>query len=1166
MKRFYLYLFTAALLLAAWLPGQTAPTTTASAKSLLVVATYVGGADFFEMPIIQRLLQEGWHVQRADINELKPAYMRRFQVVVITDLTRLDPTATRMDSLAATQVQIDDLGQQLHAYVESGGTLWIYGRSSHHMGSPDALNAMNVVLQPWNAQVLHEMARDPRNERLQARYMRFRYLFTDNIVRDPLTEGVRSLWLANHIMVGITSPLQIGPEWKALIRARKGSISRPVVSNNGYPFEQEEELGTQKESVLAAVRSVGKGRILLTGWGATIPFFGYQHIAWEDIMPTQGFDKKRSDWLTFFLQSLNVLAAGAQNVGGYDGGIVTRKEPAPNVINDWSAVKPGIPQQPLFRGIIGASTSLSDGSGTVADYARVAREMGANFIVFTEDLQTISQEGFRTLVAQCKAATTTDFAAIPGLKYKEVNENYKMIFGPNCWPKPSKLHLPDKTIYDPVFLWFESGVPLHLYYNLNKNHYPAYAYRGYNALAVLTFDEGKQIDEALPSYLDNNHHGDLLTPLVVNLTRSPEALRQVNFWYYAPANKLSDWVKDATREYPRYGGWGQGFISSGPRILQWEAVNGHRFTAGRFYVPGTERWRLALKTESDVPLKTVEILENQQVIRTYRPQGNSFTLALDEVHDRQKVLVARVTDMQGRWALTGGITITDGLYRQFLCSDRQNFMGGQQDTRDEKDRYLTIQATAMLDKNTRAGFGNVQTSDARTLNPYGVDGGFGNTFSMFLPVQVRGKTWDEFGYPVFQNGFRYCSRDAILYDLHYTHRFAPDASPWPSPADPWQFFTQQRYFQATVTGYFFPHRVSGVSPTIVDIDIRFNRKVALSKVSDPDQGNSLFWTHRRGFHHAEFRFKKMLKGVPGWDEPPTTTYSDNLPGLLLAAHEGEAYPGTEDVCQLIMSEGKVNTIKAGPDAAHPVTWQDKLTPGQGVAFSPNPGGSGGLFLLKGDVQARVELGYDWRRMYLGLFDTRTFESGDAYNTRLLLFQNRLRETDIPGEWASFRDAFGVAGNAPAYALKVTRGKVVDTRYLLELATELGEVRAAIGQAGLDQRLPIHITGLSDHCTAAIVNNTRKEWLPIGVTEIEAYATVDTRPGASDLFIGNLVRCDASALWCTVLPEGAGFVIDVHNPTEGPVKATLTVPEGLWMLKAGMKTVTVPAGGTVRLAW
>jgi hypothetical protein len=376
----------------------------------------------------------------------------------------------------------------------------------------------------------------------------------------------------------------------------------------------------------------------------------------------------------------------------------------------------------------------------------------------------------------------------------------------------------------------------------------------------------------------------------------------------------------------------------------------------------------------------------------------------------------------------------------------------------------------------------------------------------------------------------------------------------------------QRYFQATVTGYFFPHRVSGVSPTLVDFDLKFDRKVELSKVSNPDQARWLFWTHRLGFHHPDFRFKNMLKGAPGWDEPATNAYSDTLPGLLLAAHEGEAYPGTEDVCQLITPAGPVSTIKAGPDAAHLATWQGKLAPGDAIAFSPNPGGSGGLFLLKGEAQARVELGYDWKRMYLGLYDPRTFNAGDTYNTRLLLFQNRLRETDLPGEWSAFRDAFGVAGKAPAYALTVTRGKVLDTRYLLEFAADNGQVRVSIGQANLDQRLPMRITGLSDHCTAAIVNNTRKEWLPIGVTPLEAFATVDTRPGASDLFIGNLVRSDAPALWCTVLPEGNGFVIDVHNPTEGAIQATLTVPDGLWMLKPGAKTVTVPAGETIRLTW
>lgn len=1157
----------AALLLALVLTVLTVPAGAAD-KSLLAVCTYIGGAEFFEMPIIQHLMQEGWQIRRADITELKEPLLKQFSVVLITDTTRLDPAAAKFDSLAATQEMIEELGRTLTAYVESGGNLWIFGRSSHHMGSPDALNAMNVILKPWDAQVAHEIIRDPRHESNQTRYWGYRYFYTDAITKDPLTEGVRGIWSSNQGMVGITSPLEVGKDWRPLIRAMKGAGSHLVVSANGYPLEQDTP-GAQKEGVMAAVRNLGQGRILLTGWCPTIPFFGYRHLVWEDIMPTAGLGKSKSDWLAFFTRSLSVLAAGAKHVGGYSGEPIVRQEPPPTVIPDWNTVKPGVPTQPVFKGLIGASTNLSDGQGTVADYVKVAKEMGLNWIIFTEDLQRISEEGFKQLVAQCQAASSEDFAALPGLKYVEVNKNHKIIVGPTCWPKPSKLHLPDRTIYDPVFLWFESGVPLHAYYNLRDNHYPAWAYRGYNALAVVTFDEGRQLEDATAAYLDNNHHGDLLTPLALNLTRSPEALRKATFFYYAPANRLADLVKVMGREWDRYRGWGQGFISSGPRIRQWEAVNSHRFTAGRWYVPGTERWRVALKCEAEVPLKTVEILENQQVIRTYRPTGTTFEVYLDEVHDRQKVLVARVTDQKGNWALTGGITLSDGLYRQYLCSDRQNFMSGGQDTRTADDKYINIAATSMLDKNTRAGFGTTQTSDPRALNPYGVDGGFGNTFGLGTPVQVRGKTWSCFPQPIFRQGFRYCSRDAIIYDLHYTHRFAPDADPWAQLDNPWQFMDPQRYFRATVTGYYFPRRVGGVSPTLVDFDLRFDRQVALSKVCNPDQGRSIFWTHRLGFHHPEFRWKSdrcPLKGFVGWDEPPTNLYSDNFPALNLVTHEGEAQPGVEDVCLLVQPDGKAVTLKAGPDAAHPAVWQGTMKPGAFLSLYPNPGGAGGFFVLDGDFQARVELGYDWKRLYGGLYDLRSFEAGDQYRARLLLLQGTLGQTDVQREWGSFRDKWGLTGKTPDYGLKVNRGKVLDTRYLLRVQAQDGAFIASFGPADLGQRLPIEIAGLNDHCTAAIVESVHKEWLPIGVVDGVAYATLNTTRGSNDVFLGNLVACSNRDLWVTVLPEGEGFVMDVHNPTAQAVTATLTVPVGIWMLRPGEKSIEVPAGTTVRMPW
>ena len=43
--------------------------------------------------------------------------------------------------------------------------------------------------------------------------------------------------------------------------------------------------------------------------------------------------------------------------------------------------------RPQIKGLIGARTKLSSGSGTVADYAREAKKAGLDYIVFLEDLE-----------------------------------------------------------------------------------------------------------------------------------------------------------------------------------------------------------------------------------------------------------------------------------------------------------------------------------------------------------------------------------------------------------------------------------------------------------------------------------------------------------------------------------------------------------------------------------------------------------------------------------------------------------------------------------------------------------------------------------------------------------------------------------------------------------
>ena len=1115
-------------------------------------------------PIWRELESAGFQVVTGAQVEINAATLRKFNAVVVTDLFS-DPNLTNQKLSG----EIERYAQLLDDYVRAGGSLMVFGRSMHHMSHQTATDALNQILARWGAEVLQEVVRDPGREKVQERYSKMRYAGTKNIVKDELTAGVSRIWYPNGVMVGVTSPLKLSADWKPLIKASASAVTHKLgLDANAYPRELEDQPGTAgAEPVIAAVRRVGEGRVVLLGQTSTVPFWGYKHLVWEDIATTNGIND-RSDWMVFFLNSLKILATGAKTGGALNVKPIAVTDIQPAIVKDWGAVKAAPPSGKPYKGIVGASTAFSDGTGTVAEFATAAKKLGVDFVVFAEDLKTLTEANYRQLIDACRAASSAEFAAVPGVKYLDVDGNHRILIGEKCWPSAKRLVPQDRTIFGPVWYWFDAGAPMHIAYDFSHSNYPAYANLGLNAMGVRTYDSGKLVDEATACFLDNQHRGDCLAPVVVNLCRSPEALAAVTESYFVPGNSLADVVKPMLDRYP---GWNEGlkvgFTSGGPLISQWAGVNLQRHTGGPYYVPGTERWRVTLKADSDVPITMVEILDGSAVLRLYRLNGPSCDISLDGLHDLRRVLVARVTDAKGRQAITGGLTITDVLFDQGQCSDRQNFMGGRQDCRTTDGRYQRLQATAMLSKATRPNVGNVQTSDPALLNPLGVDGGFGNTFGLFCPMMVRGKSWDEFRFPVFRNGFRYCSRDAIVFDLTYTHRIADDCAPWPSieSGNPWLRMEPARHFTARTTWVNFPRRINDFSPSVVEFEMDFQRAVSLSNVHDPDQGRALFWTHRLGFHHPEFRFKG-LKGIEPWEASPTDTYTDNLPPLLLAANEGEASPGVQDRCSYLPTGAGETTIAAGKDASRPNHWQGALKPGDALLLHPNLGGSGGFFLLAGQLETRVELAYDWIRMYLGLYELKSFKPGDVYRSRILTLQGKFAEQDAVADWASFRDAWGVAGGKPAYTLAVKRGKVLDTRFVLECEAANSLVALSVGQAALSQRLPIKINGLSPQSTAAIVDNTRKEWLPIGVTTIEAYATHDANLGASDLVIGNIVTCDNPALSCTLLPEGGAFALDVHNPTDAPATATVAVPEGLWMIQAGKRQVIVPAGSTVRVKW
>jgi hypothetical protein len=168
--------------------------------------------------------------------------------------------------------------------------------------------------------------------------------------------------------------------------------------------------------------------------------------------------------------------------------------------------------------------------------------------------------------------------------------------------------------------------------------------------------------------------------------------------------------------------------------------------------------------------------------------------------------------------------------------------------------------------------------------------------------------------------------------------------------------------------------------------------------------------------------------------------------------------------------------------------------------------------------------------------------------------------------ASF--GFGGAGGVKATA---TVGKVLGEEAFLALDAQDHEACVKIEPRETIVDLPIRVAGIEDNGCAAVYS-TARPWLRwVGVAEGQAWLQENVDRG-SDIWAGNVFVCDNKAVKLTLITDGQAAgrkpFLEVHNPTDAAIRATVTSPPHT-PLFGGMKlTVDVPAGSnsTVELRW
>lgn len=601
----------------------------------------------------------------------------------------------------------------LDRFLEGGGGLFLIPDLHGYAGTLAVMLNWEKYLQRWGAHIPLEHVEDMTTVAVHPRNTR-RYIYTDKILPSPVSEGVKGLWFPggeedNWAFHAWGHALDVSPEWTVVVRGGDASFTRPMkmvgVSAEADLLPQMHfRANPQQPPALFAIRSVGKGRVALTVSDPILHLYGGLTWIHDGVMINKGLQNRPSDFGRLFANTVRWLAEPALaggTLGGYVQDPLQLKHPnmrrAPSeYFSEFDSYQNPTPPSGVYRGLIGARTAFSSGRGTVAEWATAARESGLDFIVFTEDFARLDEKKYRALEAQCRQLTTKDLVLIPGMALKNNIGNFLWVQGFDItWPKPSQLTGTDKdelrlqcfdaegklTYSDEDaknWVWQFHGVTAKNlgYYDFTQNPgVPVRNLRLFGILAVMTYRNGKLIEDLTQDYLDYVSDGCPPLACAMNVVFSPEELRQAvaSGQYLTHVGASSpDKIVEAMQYGHQYGRPNV-YVSSGPRIRAWAGTQRFSTYAGESFVTARRRARPELWVTSDAGLREIVIYSETRPYRRLLFNGEKeFRTVFEWAYDRHRELTAVVTDVNGGRAVSASRSLWSDTHYNGWCNDRQN--------------------------------------------------------------------------------------------------------------------------------------------------------------------------------------------------------------------------------------------------------------------------------------------------------------------------------------------------------------------------------------------------------------------------------------------------------------------------------------------------------------
>lgn len=1084
--------------------------------------------------------------------------LSRCRVIYVRTLEEGSPRLTPASAAAATRV-----GEVLARWVGAGGGLLLAPSNVRYPNNDDQV-WWNLLIKPLGVEIRREGLVDlKRSAAIRTEWLiDHQFWWTRGITAHPVTAGIASLWFPWHAdgpgprRPG-TAALRYSDDWQVVVRGEDTAASYGVGDDNNLDTARPGSIAGAAPVV--AVRQLGKGRVVC------YPVFNshivdqYGKPGWKHVVERDGHAGIPGGGMRLLVNATRWLAEPSLGDPRFGTAVLRPWTavtwPTAAVLDPAKLPKPGAAGE--VRGILGAHTAASDGSGTVAEYAAAAKAAGLAFVVFNESLEKMTPEKFDALDRDCAAASQDGaFWAVPGLEFSDHHGNRWAVWGDKVrFPKATiskgqgrefvqwdgqRLHQFLSYIHDQTALG--RGTALISFRQLEEHGGHLEKLSWYYHVFPLAYEGSRLIADNTAAYRATQR--DLRRIAVASFTR-----------IHSPA-EVATAAATATTRYPSLerakagltgtcSDWDPvGYTSQGPRIRQWLVANqqmGHNWRATR----GSQRViaRFAVQAEAGIAEVLVHDAE-QTAFRRFAGEG-ATTLERDfeVVHDRQHWLMLEVVDRAGRRAFSAPCWVFSYTEGHARCGDNANW----QDSGSEI-MWPGEQLLAVARGTPRGTYAEMSRDGASALAPLAVCHEVADTIDIqgvgpYPRKEALGKVTTA----------RLASTNIIIVDQRMD-RLSDQRDParthlgW-IPAD----IAGNEWFERTHTSYFLRDR----RDFNLIWGMRRNREGHA-----PYQGG-LIW------NEGEIRFKKdcVLDGdlpIPLLRMVAPRDRARGFGGSLLVV---DAERGR----QVLAVDESRDTVVTGTLAAG--GFASLLPCGRWHPTVFAPAGS--------ELTYRIRFPKDWidgewsgDELIVGLGRKgQAVKAGTVLRYRFaagtLLDQADGGHT-AEAAWtklAGIASGCNCGGGQAGYALTATTGSVLDATFFCRLRASAGEASFSAGPQALPIDLPIQVQGVEDNGCAAVFSTVRPwfRFLPVHDGAAWFQEPIDA---VNRMWVGNLFLSDAKALRLNVVidgqPAGAQPFIEVHNPTTADISARLWSPPGTPEIGGLSGPVAVPAGTSVRV--